>query len=51
MTSSNFTLAKYICPSTSSLGAIYDSSKSKVLKMVEMKNEKNFTNKKPDATP
>ena len=42
---------KYFCRNTSYLGAIYDSSKSKVLKMVEMKNEKKFTNKKPDATP
>ena len=42
---------KYFCPNSSSLSTIYDSSKSKVLKMFEMKNQKNFTNKKLDATP
>ena len=42
---------EYFCPDSSSLSTIYDSSKSKVLKMVKMKNEKKFTNKKPAATP
>ena len=42
---------KYSYNNFSSLSAIYNSSKFKVLKMVKMKNKKNFTNKKPDATP
>ena len=45
-----FYLDKYFCRNTSSLGAIYDSFKSKVLKMVQMKNNRNFTYKKPAAT-
>ena len=46
-----FSPTEHFCPNTSSLGAIYDSSKSNVLKMVQMKNRKNFTYKKPAATP
>ena len=43
-------LSKHFCPNTSSLGTIYDCSKSKVLKMVTIKNKRDFTNKKPAAT-
>ena len=43
--------AKNFYPNTSFLGAICDSSKSKILKMVELKNRKNLTSKKSAATP
>ena len=36
---------KIFCPNTFSLCAIYDSSKSKVLKTVKMKNKRNLINK------
>ena len=35
--------AKYFCPKSSSLSAIYESFKSKVLKVVESKTDTNFT--------
>ena len=34
--------AKYFCPKTSSLGAIYDSSKSKVVKVIKSNNQYYF---------
>ena len=34
--------AKYFCPKSSSLSAIYDSFKSKVLKVVKSKNGHHF---------
>ena len=40
-----------IFPLHSLLDTIYDNSRSKVLKMVEMKNEKRITYNKPDETP
>ena len=42
---------KCFCSNTFFLGTIYDSSKCKALKMVELKNERNFSNKKPAAIP
>ena len=34
--------AKYFCPNSSSLSAIYDSFKSKALKVAKSKNERHF---------